>query len=428
MTSKMNNKRVCIIGAGLSGLAIAYFLSKEGFNVSVFEKEEEVGGLLQTIETPNGQYIEKFYHHIFTNDIELLNLIEELGISYTIKWHPSSVSIYRDKSIYDFSSPVDIFKLDFMSIGSRFRYVIGSLFLLLKSRGFDNLSAKEVIEKYLGKQVWQEFWRPLFEGKFSKYAPSINANWFLSRLKSRIQSRTKGKEILGYMDGSFKLLVDRLAREIIIRGGEILTNKDINNIKNNNNQFLVDGKPFDFMISTISPKIFLDTIDFNLEENHQLRSVEYIGVISCLIRLNKKITDHYWNNIFDQETLFKGIIEHTNLLNPKIYGNSHFLYLSHYLPTDSAFFRKSDSEIKSEYLIHLNKLFPDINNHVSDLYVFKNEEAQPIIKKDYREIPNKLSVKNLFITSMSHIYPKDRGLNNAVKQAIKIRDLIIDSF
>lgn len=59
MTSKMNNKRVCIIGAGLSGLAIAYFLSKEGFNVSVFEKEEEVGGLLQTIETPNGGLIRK---------------------------------------------------------------------------------------------------------------------------------------------------------------------------------------------------------------------------------------------------------------------------------------------------------------------------------------------------------------------------------
>ena len=40
----MNNKKITIIGAGPGGLTAAMILAHRGFNVTVFEKEEEVGG------------------------------------------------------------------------------------------------------------------------------------------------------------------------------------------------------------------------------------------------------------------------------------------------------------------------------------------------------------------------------------------------
>jgi NADPH-dependent glutamate synthase beta subunit-like oxidoreductase len=40
--------RVAVIGSGPAGLSAAYFLAREGFLVTVFEKDEDVGGLLRT--------------------------------------------------------------------------------------------------------------------------------------------------------------------------------------------------------------------------------------------------------------------------------------------------------------------------------------------------------------------------------------------
>ena len=41
------SKRVSIIGAGPSGLSIAYFLSRKNIHVTIYEKEKEAGGLLR---------------------------------------------------------------------------------------------------------------------------------------------------------------------------------------------------------------------------------------------------------------------------------------------------------------------------------------------------------------------------------------------
>ena len=40
--------RVAVIGSGPAGLSAAYFLARDGFSVTVFEKDAEVGGLLRT--------------------------------------------------------------------------------------------------------------------------------------------------------------------------------------------------------------------------------------------------------------------------------------------------------------------------------------------------------------------------------------------
>jgi len=46
--------QVKVIGAGFSGLVTAYYLVKEGFQVQVVEKKSRPGGLIQTIDTPQG--------------------------------------------------------------------------------------------------------------------------------------------------------------------------------------------------------------------------------------------------------------------------------------------------------------------------------------------------------------------------------------
>ncbi len=43
------SKKVVILGAGISGLTSAYFLAKEGFDVTILEKKKEVGGSIDTL-------------------------------------------------------------------------------------------------------------------------------------------------------------------------------------------------------------------------------------------------------------------------------------------------------------------------------------------------------------------------------------------
>ena len=44
-----SNKKIVIIGAGISGLTTAYLLFKEGYDVIVLEQKDKVGGSIETV-------------------------------------------------------------------------------------------------------------------------------------------------------------------------------------------------------------------------------------------------------------------------------------------------------------------------------------------------------------------------------------------
>ena len=73
-------KTVAIIGAGVGGMAAAYDLVKSGKQVTIFEKESTPGGLAAGFREEGWDWsLEKFYHHWFSSDHFILDLIEEMG-------------------------------------------------------------------------------------------------------------------------------------------------------------------------------------------------------------------------------------------------------------------------------------------------------------------------------------------------------------
>ncbi|MDR1860562.1 MAG: NAD(P)/FAD-dependent oxidoreductase [Bacteroidales bacterium] len=61
------DKRVVIIGSGLGGLACGYILAKHGYNVSIFEKNGQLGGCLQTFRRAKVKF-ETGMHYIGSMD------------------------------------------------------------------------------------------------------------------------------------------------------------------------------------------------------------------------------------------------------------------------------------------------------------------------------------------------------------------------
>jgi len=78
--------KVCIIGAGLSGLLCGMRLSKAGFEVIILEQLTYPGGLLASTHL-GGEYIELLPHHLRRTDKALLSVTKELGIDGKVKWY-----------------------------------------------------------------------------------------------------------------------------------------------------------------------------------------------------------------------------------------------------------------------------------------------------------------------------------------------------
>ena len=72
-------KRIAVIGGGISGLSAAYWLRKEGFSVSVFEKAGQVGGSIVT-QKQDGYLIDLGPNSALETSEVLRELILEIGL------------------------------------------------------------------------------------------------------------------------------------------------------------------------------------------------------------------------------------------------------------------------------------------------------------------------------------------------------------
>ena len=80
-------------------------------------------------------------------------------------------------------------------------------------------------------------------------------------------------------------------------------------------------------------------------------------------------------------------------------------------------------------LAKLYKKFPKFNlNDIEDYYIWRAKYAQPITSLNYSKIIPKFDtpLKNVFVSTMSQIYPQDRGTNQAVKHGIKSANKILN--
>ena len=92
--------KIGIIGAGFTGLSSAYYLSKKGHTVIVFEKDDKPGGLAVGYKEEKWDWtLEPHYHHWFTNDKSVLSLAKEINHKVIIK-RPKTSSFVNTKELF----------------------------------------------------------------------------------------------------------------------------------------------------------------------------------------------------------------------------------------------------------------------------------------------------------------------------------------
>ena len=430
-------KKVIIVGAGYTGLSAAFDLKKAGYDVTILEADKEIGGLAGTFEPFKGIKLEKFYHHWFTSDRAILDFITELGISDKLKYIKSSNGLYYANSIFRLSKPTDLLKFHPISLISRIRtgLMVIAARLINDWIPLEDLSAKEWIIKYAGKEAYDVIWGPLLRGKFGDEMENVSAVWIWNKFKLRGSTRDKkGDEMLVYYAGGFGGTTEDIYQKLIEAGVEIKLNSPVSNILSENNKFTaveVSGEKLsaDQCLVTIPlPEFLKVTPQLPKEYSEPANKIRYLGNVCLVLRLKRSLSDTYWLNVADPNFPYVGIIEHTNFDDPKNYNNERIAYLSKYLPVTDKLYTMSDEEVLATSIPHIQRMFPDFNRDwIIGSHVWRANYSQPIVVKNYSKlIPSrKTPIENLWLSTMAQIYPQDRGTNYAVMHGREVAKEII---
>jgi len=428
--------KIGIIGAGITGLAIGYKLSKIGYNVTIFEKSANLGGLIGSIKFSN-TYLEKYYHHIFTTHQEIVDLINKVGLGSDLIWSQTKMGFYYNKKIYPFTTPKDLILFKPLKLLDRLRMGISSLlFLSLKNwKTLDNLVAIDFLQKYSGKKACDVIWQPLLKGKFGSEYNNISAVWLWDRIKSRRGfTKNRGlKEYLGYLKGGFYKLLQKLANEIKLHGGEVLLNSPVESIvvENNVARGLILNKEFygfsKIIVTLPIPNFIQICKKLPSDYVNLLTRIKYMSSLGVMLILKRSLSPYYWININDPRIPFIAIIEHTNLISPAEYNDNNIVYLIKYLLNEDPFLTLPDEVIIKIYTKYLKQIFPEYSdNWLTNCNVFRDRYTQPVFSKNYsKNLPaHKTPIRNLILANTSQFYPESRCMNTSVRLAERIKDLI----
>ena len=433
----MTKTRVAIVGGGFTGLSAAYDLCKAGCEVTVFEHDADIGGLAGTFELTPGVRVEKFYHHWFTSDLDILNLIDELGLSHLKRYVSSNTGLYYTNSIFRLASPLDLLRFHPIPLLDRIR--TGFMALMARRinswKPLEDISAEQWMIKYGGKKAYDVIWSPLMQGKFGVEAKNVSAVWIWNKLKLRGSSRnSKGGESLVYFGGGFGALTDGIRAALEKAGVTIKTSTSVTSIVVDNGRAVgvetsAGRHAADVVLATVPLPQFLEmTPGLPAAYVEKCKQIRFLGNSCLVLRLNRSLSSTYWLNVADPSFPFVGIIEHTNLDAKENYNGEHIVYLSKYLPTTEALFSMTTDEMYQYCEPFIQRIFPEFNRSwVNAYHVWKARYSQPVITKHYsKNIPeSQTPIKSLWLNTMAQIYPEDRGTNYAVRYGRKVaRDIL----
>jgi protoporphyrinogen oxidase len=429
--SLSHKTQVTVVGAGFSGLSIAYELAKKGIAVTVLEAESNIGGLAAAFEV-GGVKLDRFYHHWFTNDLDVMRLIDELGMNDHIEINPTNTGMYYANNFFKLSTPMDLLNFTPLPFFDRIR--LGLLALRARRvkdwKSLEGKMAHEWLRELGGEKVYRVVWQPLLRGKFGSYADQISAVWFWNKLKLRGGSRGKGgEERLAYFRGGFVCLAEALASRIRRLGGRIELDAPVSKVEPDHGVWKATTprgviSSNRIVITTALPPA-ADMIR-GWAGNDYIRSLEqiqYIGNICLILELDRSLSNLYWLNVNDPNFPFVGVIEHTNFQRPENYAGKHIVYLSKYLPPTDRLYSMNADELLAYAFPFLQTMFPAIRRDwIQAHHVWRARWAQPIVGQHYsRYIPATDGPMDGFhICTMAQVYPEDRGTNYAIREGRKL--------
>lgn len=407
----MKEKKVIIIGAGISGLTTALELSKiENIKVDIYELEEDIGGLARTYNY-NGNKIDIGPHRFFSKSDNIVDYWKNLEPHLLIK--DRLTRIYFESKFFDYPIKLSI-KL-FQNLG--FLRTLKIVFSYFKSFLFpkkDERNLEDFFINRFGKELYLLFFKYYTEKVWGIDCKDISADWGKQRikrlsaisfllygLKSKWKLTDKNDkncpesiiDFFYYPENGAQSILNNMAREIKENGGVIHLNKQIVSLelKNNNCQKVIikdlkTNETFcdyaDYYVSSMPIKDLVEcmnNVPNNIREianNLEYRDLIVIGLLFKTFK-DKDIKDNW---IYLQDRNMKaGRLEIYNNFSSKMLNDKDTIWLGleYFCNENDYLWNKSDEKLIELGVEELSRASLFNPNDFIDGTVFKIKKAYP---------------------------------------------------
>lgn len=303
----MGNIYDCIIiGGGISGVSFASYASKKYNNILLFEKNEKLGGVIDSFYFGDDFWIEMGAHTCYNSYTTLLSSVSDNSFTNKI--------LSRHKKKYKFLKNN---RLQRITKQVKWRELIFSLPKMrkLSKKGLD---VETYYSKILGKKNYHNFAKKFFAAVICQKADRYPAELFLKRRNTRNKEFPKSF--------SFKNGMQNMINELS-KNFEIICNSEVNIITSQENLFFVstkDNKNYkskNIVLAThpIVASILTNSISKPISEI--LNKIKMTKVFSICVIINKKDLELFeFAGIIPNDESFLSVVSRDILPHPTLRG------------------------------------------------------------------------------------------------------------
>ncbi len=410
----MSRPTVAVVGGGILGLTAAYRLAQAGVAVSLFERSNDLGGLVGTFDF-DGYPVDRFYHVVLPTDDRVLGLAEELGLRDTFRFRPTKVGFYDDGRLFSMTSPKEFLTFPLLRPLDRLRLATFVARCQLR-KGYDDLDSTPLLDwlrRTCGRRVVERMWEPLLDSKFDGRYDDLPATYIWSRSRRMSTTRDRsGREVMGWPQGGYQALIEALARRIVELGGEVRPGTSVEQVVGAGgvvSGVVVDGtfRSFDSVLMTLVPPAARSLLSPDLAALAPTERHRYLGVVCLVIRTSRSVSPYYHLNITDRRVPLTTIVETTHVVDPEAVGG-HLLYVSKYVDPSHADQSRPAEEVTADFLGHARTIFPRLrDDEILSTSLQRARITEPVhLLGGAQNLPDMFPVSGLAMASTAHVYPE----------------------
>ncbi|HEY9888433.1 MAG TPA: 15-cis-phytoene desaturase [Candidatus Obscuribacterales bacterium] len=380
--------RVAIAGGGLAGLACAKYLVDAGHTPVVLESRDVLGGLVAAWQDEDGDWYETGLHVFFGAYPNMLQLMEELGISDRLQWkehtlifnQPEKPGVLSRFDVPDIPAPLNVIMSilknnDMLTWEQKIRFAIGLTPAIIRGQQYvekmDQYSLLEWLRlQGVDDRVNSDIFIAASKALTFINPEDVSATVPLTALNRFLQERYGSK--VAFLDGAPP---ERLCQPVVdyvtAHGGEVHLNKPIRQILLNPDStvqgFLVRGLngAADEVI-TADAYVFATSVDVikalmpepwkGIQFFQKMQSLEGVPVINIHLWFDRKLTD-VDQLLFSRSDLLSVYADMSNTCRE--YADPDKSMLELVLAPAKDWIDCSEEDILAATMAELVRLFPD---------------------------------------------------------------------
>lgn len=302
-------KKYIVVGGGIAGISAAYHLNKKGIKATVFEKENEIGGLCNSFKL--GDFTFDYAPHLsFAKDEYVKQLFS--SSCEIISHRPPKMSNYYHGTWVKHPAQNNLYPLE---LDEKIKIIADFVENPYRQKEIKNY--EDWLKASYGEYFAENFSKPYTRKYWALEANEMNTNWVSARfykpnitevLKGAFEKETPNTYYADEMrvpkEGGYKSFLNAMLKEV----NDIRTNKELVKIDLKQKMlYFKDGdkQDYDVLISTLPLPEYATLIDdMPKEVKETCNKLKYTSMALVSLCFNKeKVINDIWFYIYDEDIL-----------------------------------------------------------------------------------------------------------------------------